>query len=96
MPRATSGESGTDRPRLLPALFEHQWSQSCRVEEELPGEVERQVLHAMARVDKDEVGARELDMSLRTYRSHVSTLMRRLGAANRFQAALAARARKWI
>ncbi|MFB8204483.1 helix-turn-helix transcriptional regulator [Kitasatospora purpeofusca] len=95
----TKGALIVREPGLLShllALFEHQWSRSCGVEEELPGEVERQVLHTMARVDKDEVGARELDMSLRTYRSHVSTLMRRLGAANRFQAALAARARNWI
>ncbi|MFF2039927.1 helix-turn-helix transcriptional regulator [Kitasatospora sp. NPDC058170] len=80
----------------LLALFERRWSQSCGVEEELPNEAERQVLHTMACVDKDETGARELGMSLRTYRSHVSALMRRLGTANRFQAALAARERSWI
>ncbi|MFD8085087.1 helix-turn-helix transcriptional regulator [Kitasatospora sp. NPDC059722] len=95
----TRGALVIRQPGLLAnllALFERRWSQSCRVEEQLPGETERQVLQAMARVDKDEAGARELGMSLRAYRGHVAALMRRLGASNRFQAALVARDRNWI
>ncbi|MFI5647303.1 LuxR C-terminal-related transcriptional regulator [Kitasatospora sp. NPDC051705] len=80
----------------LLALFERRWSQACGVGEELPSAIEREVLRTMARADKDEAGARTLDMSVRTYRSHVAALMRRLGAPNRFQAALAARNRNWI
>ncbi|WP_031011785.1 response regulator transcription factor [Streptomyces sp. NRRL F-5727] len=80
----------------LLTLFESRWSRSCAFADDLPSDAERRVLHAMARVDKDEAGARELGMSVRTYRSHVAALMRRLGAPNRFRAALAARERNWL
>ncbi|MFJ7067046.1 helix-turn-helix transcriptional regulator [Streptomyces sp. NPDC101115] len=80
----------------LLALFEHRWSRSCALADDLPSATERRVLRAMARVDKDEAGARELGMSVRTYRGHVAALMRRLGAPNRFRAALAARERNWL
>ncbi|PKV90077.1 response regulator transcription factor [Streptomyces sp. TLI_146] len=80
----------------LLSLFEYRWSQAHAVPDELPTSAERHVLEVMARVDKDEAGARELGMSLRTYRGHVASLLRRLDAANRFQAALAARERRWI
>ncbi|MFD7584789.1 helix-turn-helix transcriptional regulator [Kitasatospora sp. NPDC059811] len=95
----TRGALVIRQPGLLShllALFERRWSQSCGVGEGLPSEIERAVLRTMAGVDKDEAGARALDMSLRTYRGHVAALMRRLGAPNRFQAALAARDRNWI
>ncbi|GAP49685.1 helix-turn-helix domain-containing protein [Streptomyces azureus] len=59
-------------------------------------EVERKVLATLCRVDKDEIGAREIGVSVRTYRRHVGDLMRQLGASNRFQAALLARDRGWI
>ncbi|MEV0449805.1 helix-turn-helix transcriptional regulator [Streptomyces sp. NPDC050600] len=95
----THGALIVRQPGLLAHLlsqFERHWSQSCAVADEPPSTAERQVLHVMARVDKDEAGARELGMSLRTYRSHVASLLRRLDAPNRFQAALAARDRRWI
>ncbi|MFE3498875.1 helix-turn-helix transcriptional regulator [Kitasatospora sp. NPDC059160] len=95
----TRGALVIRQPGLLShllALFERRWSQSCGIGERLPSGVEREVLRTMARVDKDEAGARALDMSLRTYRGHVAALMRRLDAPNRFQAALAARNRNWI
>ncbi|MFD7447442.1 helix-turn-helix transcriptional regulator [Kitasatospora sp. NPDC059827] len=95
----TRGALVIRQPGLLShllALFERRWSQSCGIGERLPSGVEREVLRTMARVDKDEAGARALDMSLRTYRGHVAALMRRLDAPNRFQAALAARNRHWI
>ncbi|MBD0695470.1 response regulator transcription factor [Streptomyces sp. CBMA123] len=77
-------------------LFERYWSRSCTLAQELPSTAEREVLQVMARVDKDEAGARELGVSLRTYRGHIASLLRRLGAPNRFQAALTARDRRWI
>ncbi|MEU8511103.1 helix-turn-helix transcriptional regulator [Kitasatospora sp. NPDC048722] len=95
----TRGALIVRQPGLLAhllSLFERRWSQSCAVADELPSTAERQVLQVMARVDKDEAGARELGMSLRTYRGHVASLLRRLDAPNRFQAALAARDRRWI
>ena len=58
--------------------------------------LEKRILAAMARYDKDETAARQLDTSLRTYRRHVADLMARLGAVNRFQAALRAKEENWI
>ncbi|MFF3002225.1 helix-turn-helix transcriptional regulator [Kitasatospora sp. NPDC057940] len=80
----------------LVTLFECRWSRSHWLEDDLPSATERRVLDAMARVDKDATGARELGMSLRTYRRHVAALMHRLEAPNRFRAALAARERQWF
>jgi len=59
-------------------------------------EAEQKLLNVMARVDKDEIGARELGISVRTYRAHTARLMQRLNASNRFQAALRAREMGWI
>ncbi|MEU6977080.1 MULTISPECIES: helix-turn-helix transcriptional regulator [unclassified Streptomyces] len=80
---------------LLP-LFESRWSRSRGLVDDLPSPTELRVLRAMARVAKDEAGARELGMSVRTYRGHVAALIRRLDAPNRFAAALAARERNWL
>ncbi|MFF0416504.1 helix-turn-helix transcriptional regulator [Kitasatospora sp. NPDC004745] len=80
----------------LLTLFECHWSRSHRLSDDPPTAAERRVLEAMARVDKDTTGARELGMSVRTYRGHVAALMKRLEAPNRFRAALAARERHWI
>ncbi|MFJ2739448.1 LuxR C-terminal-related transcriptional regulator [Streptomyces sp. NPDC087440] len=61
-----------------------------------PEGVERQVLETLYTADKDEAGARDLGISVRTYRKHVASLMERLSATNRFQVALLARERGWI
>ncbi|PJE96794.1 helix-turn-helix transcriptional regulator [Streptomyces carminius] len=89
------------------ALFDKIWDQAEDLlsvvgedgrdrEEYVPSGVERRVLDLMVSVGKDEVGARELGVSVRTYRRHVADLMRVLGAASRAQAALLARERGWI
>lgn len=44
------------------------------------------VLHHLCAGYKDEVGARLMDMSLRTYRRHVADLLKMLGANSRFEA----------
>jgi DNA-binding NarL/FixJ family response regulator len=44
------------------------------------------VLRHLCAGHKDEVGARLLNMSLRTYRRHVADLLRMLGANSRFEA----------
>ncbi|GIH60070.1 MULTISPECIES: DUF6879 family protein [Microbispora] len=62
----------------------------------LLSDLERRVLAVMATADKDEIAAREIDVSVRTYRRYVADLMARLGAVNRFQAALRAKEEKWI
>lgn len=59
-------------------------------------DTQRLVLTAMCAVSKDETGARQARMSLRTYRRHISDVMRLLGACNRAQAALLARERGWV
>ncbi|MBA9003149.1 helix-turn-helix transcriptional regulator [Thermomonospora cellulosilytica] len=59
-------------------------------------EHDRAVLRALASHDKDEAAARQLNISVRTFRRHVADLMGRLGAANRFHAALLAKENGWI
>lgn len=86
------------------ALFERIWSQAEPLPQDdedgdgpdRPTELEQRVLESMCRVSKDEIGARELGISVRTYRRHVADLMQLLGAAGRPQAALLARERGWI
>lgn len=85
------------------ALFEKIWAQAAPLDaaagqhgESPLSEMERRVLLAMCSVGKDEAGARELGVSVRTYRRHVADLMHLLGAASRAQAALLARERGWV
>ncbi|WP_338697617.1 LuxR C-terminal-related transcriptional regulator [Streptomyces sp. Q6] len=59
-------------------------------------DLERRVLDLLTRADKDESAAREMGVSLRTFRRYISDIMLRLGAANRFQAGLLAKERGWI
>ncbi|HEU5158003.1 MAG TPA: LuxR C-terminal-related transcriptional regulator [Streptosporangiaceae bacterium] len=59
-------------------------------------EHERMVLEALATADKDEAAARQMGVSVRTFRRYVSDLMMRLGAANRFHAALKAKEKGWM
>ncbi|MFG2294352.1 LuxR C-terminal-related transcriptional regulator [Streptomyces sp. NPDC048603] len=85
------------------ALFEKVWASA----EPLPGretapqseditDTDRQVLTLLARFDKDEIAAREMGISIRTFRRHVADLLLRLGASNRFQAAMFAKERGWM
>lgn len=87
------------------ALFEKIWAQADDLvsvtgegsgEVDGLGEIERRVLISMCTVGKDEAGARELGISVRTYRRHVADLLQALGAASRAQGALLARERGWI
>jgi DNA-binding CsgD family transcriptional regulator len=87
------------------ALFESLWNESeelgsllgeWRSEQDAPSELERSVLRAMCSGGKDEAGARDLGVSVRTYRRYIADLMQLLGAGNRPQAALLARERGWI
>ncbi|MFC5894600.1 helix-turn-helix transcriptional regulator [Streptomyces ramulosus] len=61
-----------------------------------PTDGEKRVLQLMCQVSKDEIGARNLGVSVRTYRRHIADLLTSLGAANRAHAALIARERGWI
>ncbi|MGH2602897.1 MAG: response regulator transcription factor, partial [Dehalococcoidia bacterium] len=46
----------------------------------------QQVLRLLDAGYKDDAAARQLGMSVRTYRRHVAEIMRSLGATSRFQA----------
>lgn len=81
------------------SLFERMWAASKQLPEEaLPAltETEQHIIRTLYLVDKDETGARQLGMAVRTYRKHVARLMERLDADNRFQAALRARELGWV
>ncbi|WP_405762254.1 LuxR C-terminal-related transcriptional regulator [Streptomyces sp. NBC_00045] len=80
----------------LMTLFERFWSTAKGLDQERLTDFEQQVLQTMVRVDKDEAGARELSISVRTYRGHIAQLLRRLGATSRAQGVLAARDRGWL
>ncbi|NUT34750.1 MAG: response regulator transcription factor [Hamadaea sp.] len=57
---------------------------------------ELRVLRALATAAKDEVAAKQLNISVRTFRRHVSELMDRVRADNRFRLAIIAKERGWI
>lgn len=87
------------------AYFESVWQGAGDLREHLGenpeeppalSELESRVLGALANSDKDDIAAREINVSVRTYRRYVADLMTRLGAVNRFQAALRAREKNWI
>ncbi|SCK10760.1 LuxR C-terminal-related transcriptional regulator [Streptomyces sp. WMMB 322] len=106
--RTSKGAILTRDPGLvaaLVALFERMWDMGRELpapedeetaENAVANAFERQILHSLCTAEKDETGARELGIAVRTYRKHVASLMRRLNATNRFQAALLARERGWI
>ncbi|MBG0827774.1 hypothetical protein HS041_08355 [Planomonospora sp. ID67723] len=81
---------------LLVDMFEGMWARARELDEPLLAPIERRVLQSLALYDKDEVAARALNISLRKFRAHVADLMDRLGAGNRFQAALLAKERGWL
>ncbi|GAA2362426.1 helix-turn-helix domain-containing protein [Nonomuraea africana] len=76
--------------------FEMMWARGRDLNEPPLTAIERQVLQSLALYDKDEIAARAVNISLRKFRAHVAELMNRLGAGNRFQAALLAKERGWI
>lgn len=88
----------------LVAYFENVWQSAIDLREHTEpaseparlSALEKRVLAALATSDKDEIAAREIDVSVRTYRRYVADLMARLGAVNRFQAALRAKEKGWI
>ncbi|GAB6916407.1 helix-turn-helix transcriptional regulator [Streptomyces drozdowiczii] len=104
----TKGAILTRDPGLVAALvslFERMWQTAHdlpTIEESedkgtsLVNGLQRDILRSLYTSEKDEIGARELGIAVRTYRKHVASLMQRLGASNRFQAALLARERGWI
>lgn len=86
----------------LLAMFADTWQHATPVEDHSPTEVapiadhDRRILGLMSSGLTDEAAAKTLEVSVRTYRRHVATLMQRLGAETRFQAGVAAVRRGWI
>ncbi|KAA6204230.1 response regulator transcription factor [Streptomyces parvus] len=82
--------------RTLDLLFAGVWggavppAEHLRVNERLSSDVARRILDRLRDGTTDAVGAREIDVSLRTYRRHVADIMRELGANSRFQAGMRA------
>jgi predicted DNA-binding transcriptional regulator len=92
---------------LLCAAFEAVWADSVEIPatdslddavppERGPGKDDRALLALLGSGAKDEAIARELGLSERTLRRRSADLLRRLGAANRFQAGVQAVRRGWI
>ncbi|MFF2045901.1 hypothetical protein ACFVVX_36325 [Kitasatospora sp. NPDC058170] len=77
-------------------LFERQWARATDIDRLDLSAVEAEVLRTLSEHGKDETAARELNISVRKYRTHVAALMARLDAATRFQAALRAKERGWL
>lgn len=100
----------TTAPALTDALtilFERYWSGAVdipsvaehppeAVPDTRPSADERALLALLAGGATDEAAARSLGISPRTLRRRIAALFERLGAANRFQAAVAATRRGWI
>ncbi|MCT7356788.1 helix-turn-helix transcriptional regulator, partial [Streptomyces sp. 15-116A] len=78
--------------RALELLFAGTWSRCRRLDDHLTlgsrlrGDLGFQVLERLRSGQTDASAARELGVSLRTYRRHVAEIMRVLGAGSRFQA----------
>lgn len=76
----------------LDLLFAGAWANArpaadeLRLERSLRGALTRRILEQLRAGRTDDVAAREIDVSLRTYRRHVADIMRELGANSRFQA----------
>ncbi|MGH8879221.1 MAG: response regulator transcription factor [Stackebrandtia sp.] len=78
--------------------FEQIWEHAAELDPESDDltESERRVLELLTTYAKDETAAREMEISVRTYRRHVANLMARLGAGNRFHLGQLATKRGWV
>ena len=78
--------------QVLRCMFGVTWSAGVPLADivqicgKLQGEPVRSVLASLGAGDKDEVAARKLGISVRTYRRHVAEIMREIRASSRFQA----------
>ncbi|MEU6231574.1 DNA-binding response regulator [Kitasatospora sp. NPDC047058] len=82
--------------RALELLFAGAWSGGRKLDDHLAlsprllGDLTRRILERLRNGYTDDAAARDLNMSLRTYRRHVAEIMRELGASSRFQAGVRA------
>jgi hypothetical protein len=81
---------------FLKTMFGISWSSGTplgevfHVNEKLRGQRAQSILASLGAGEKDEVAARKLGMSVRTYRRHVAEIMRDVHATSRFQAGVRA------
>ncbi|WP_048583533.1 helix-turn-helix transcriptional regulator [Streptomyces viridochromogenes] len=93
---------GGSMVKLLTKVFEHCWLMASPVlaaEDNGGGELspqQRVMLRAMASGMKDEAVARELGVSIRTYRRLLANLMELMGVESRFQAGAKAMSMGWL
>ncbi|CAL9400413.1 helix-turn-helix transcriptional regulator [Streptomyces sp. Tu 3180] len=86
----------TASARVLDLLFAGSWANARSLAEyertsaRMRTESVRRILEQLCEGRTDEVAARELQVSLRTYRRHVAEIMQALGASSRFQAGVRA------
>ncbi|MEK8104229.1 hypothetical protein NKG94_02085 [Micromonospora sp. M12] len=82
--------------QVLRSMFGFTWSHGVplaellNVNDKLNEEPARSVLASLGAGTKDEVAARRLGISVRTYRRHVAEIMREFQASSRFQAGVQA------
>ncbi len=82
----------------LQTFFFNIWSGAASLDDHVRlsdrslGKMGSRVLNALSAGHTDDVAARELGMSVRTYRRHVADIMRELGATSRFEAGVRAAA----
>jgi DNA-binding CsgD family transcriptional regulator len=88
--------------RAVHQVLEHWWVTATPLEDlvhrmqEGPTPQERAILQLMAAGVPDQAIAREIGVSIRTFRRTLAALMHKLGAENRFQAGIKATARGWL
>jgi hypothetical protein len=81
---------------FLKTMFGISWSSGTplakifHANEKLRGQPAQSILASLRAGEKDEVAARKLGMSVRTYRRHVAEIMRDVRATSRFQAGVRA------
>ncbi|MET8572101.1 helix-turn-helix transcriptional regulator [Streptomyces sp. NPDC004783] len=86
----------TASARVLDLMFAGSWANARSLAEyertsaRMRTESVRRILEQLCEGRTDEVAARELQVSLRTYRRHVAEIMQALGANSRFQAGVRA------
>jgi DNA-binding CsgD family transcriptional regulator len=86
----------TASARVLDLMFAGSWANARSLAEyertsaRMRTESVRRILEQLCEGRTDEVAARELQVSLRTYRRHVAVIMQALGANSRFQAGVRA------
>ncbi|MFP1624867.1 response regulator transcription factor [Streptomyces sp. 5K101] len=88
--------------RAAQQALEHWWTTATPLDDlarhvnDSPTPQEQAILRLMSAGVRDEAIAREIGVSIRTFRRNLANLLNRLGAENRFQAGVKASAKGWL